>query len=159
MATYTGLAGVSSLGVALGYAAESTAGTKPAAFTALHRINSIGGITISPETIDASALEDYVEKSVAGRASTGGTWTVSVNITDDTIEEWEDVIDAYNALSGGKQMWFEVTSDQLTDGFFVIAQPPQSLPMPEIGQNELLTMDIELTIVDYKGSDTKVTIS
>lgn len=153
---YTGLPGLSTLGITFGYGVESTAGTKPTAFTQLNRINGISGITITPETIDASALEDSVEKAIAGRASTGGQWTVTINLTDDTMDEWNDLIDAYNALSGGKQMWFEVIHPQMAEGFFVIAQPPQSIPMPDMGQNELFTAEINLTIVDYKGTDTKV---
>lgn len=142
--------------ITFGYGAETTAGSKPATFTQLTRINSIGGIQIDPETIDASALEDAVEKTVAGRGSTGGQFTVAVNLTEDTQDEWEALIASYQALSGGKQMWFETIIPGFTDAFFVIAQPPLSIPQPEFGQNELLTVDINLTIVDYKGLDTKV---
>ena len=48
-------AGISTLGITFGYGVESTAGTKPSTFTKLNRINNIGGITIEPEQIDASA--------------------------------------------------------------------------------------------------------
>ena len=52
------LAGVSTIGIEFGYALEATAGTKPAKFKKLTRINSIGGISLETEQIDASALED-----------------------------------------------------------------------------------------------------
>lgn len=52
------LAGISTLGLQLSYGLETTAGQKPSAFSVLHRINSVGGITQDIETIDASALED-----------------------------------------------------------------------------------------------------
>lgn len=155
---YTGLAGLSSLGVKLGYG-TNLASTKPSSFTQLNRINSIGGISITPETIDASAMEDLVEKSIAGRGSTGGQWTVTVNVTDDTMDEWATLISTYQGLTGGNQVWFEVLHPDMTDAFFVIAQPPQELPMPEMGANELLTMEIQLTIVEYKGLSTKVTLT
>ena len=59
-------AGVSTLGIVLCYAPETTAGVKPTTgWTTLHRINEIGDISLSSETIDASALEDYVERTVA----------------------------------------------------------------------------------------------
>ena len=103
------LAGLSTLGITFGYGVETTASTKPATFSQLTRINSIGGIQITPETIDASALEDSVEKSVAGRASTGATWEVVINYTPDTATEWTNLISAYNtAHASQKQMWFEV---------------------------------------------------
>lgn len=154
------IAGLSTLGITMGYGVETTAGTKPASFSALDRINSIGGITMDVEKIDASALEDTATKYVAGRADTGGDWSVTVNFTDETVEQWEDLIDAYNtAQASGLNLWFEVCLPNQSDAFFVIAQPPQQLPMPEIGQNELLTIEISNTVVEYKGWDTKVTIS
>ena len=151
------LAGLSTLGITFGYGVETTASTKPSSFSQLTRINSIGGISITPETIDASALEDDVEQSVAGRASTGGSWEVTINYTPDTADEWDDLITAYNtAHASQKQMWFEVIVPGMTDAFFVIAEPPQEIPMPELSQNSLLTVTMSLTIVEYKGTSTKV---
>lgn len=63
-------AGVSSLGLLLGYAG-GTYDTKPGSFTLLTRINAIGGIALETEQIDASALEDLVTRYVAGRADSG----------------------------------------------------------------------------------------
>lgn len=149
-------AGISTLGITFGYGVEETAGTKPTAFTKLTRINSIGGINIEPEQIDASALEDLITRNVAGRSDTGGTVTITVNFTEETKAEWKKVISDYEALTGGKQMWFETIVPGFDDAFFVVAQPPKQIPQPEIGQNELLTIEMNLTIEDYKGMDTKV---
>ena len=149
--------GLSTLGVTFGYGVETTAGQKPSAFTQLHRINNIGGITVNPATIDASALEDYVTKTVAGRGETGGTWTITVNFTDETEDEWSDLIAAYQtAKAAGKNMWFETIAPNLTKAFFVVAQPPEAIPMPEMAQNGLMTVEFPLVIVDPKGMDTKV---
>lgn len=153
------VAGLSSLGITFGYGTETTAGTKPTTFNTLTRINQIGGITIEPEVIDASALEDAVTRNIKGRADTGGTWAVTVNFTADTKKEWTDLIAAYKALTGGKRMWFEVLHPQLEDAFFVVAQPPEQIPMPETGQNELWTIEMNLTIEEYKGMDTKVELT
>lgn len=153
------VAGLSSLEITFGYGIETTAGTKPTTFNKLTRINQIGGITIEPEVIDASALEDAVTRNIKGRADTGGTWAVTVNFTADTKKEWTDLIAAYKALTGGKRMWFEVLHPQLEDAFFVVAQPPEQIPMPETGQNELWTIEMNLTIEEYKGMDTKVELT
>lgn len=153
------LAGVSTLGVTFGYGTESTAGTKPATFTELSRINALGGITVENQTIDASALVDLVTKNIAGRGDTGGNFTVTVNLTPETQTEWETLISTYQTLTGGKQMWFETIVPGFTDAFFVIAQPPQEIPQPSMDQNSLLTVEFTLTIVDYKGMDTKVAFS
>lgn len=150
------VAGVSSLGVTFSYALETSKGVKPSAFNKLTRINALGGITIEPETIDASALEDTVERTVAGRGTTGGTFTVTVNMTDDTIKEWTDLIEEYVGRDEGMRMWFQVNSPDLQKAFFIVAQPPQAIPMPDMSQNELLTFEVPLTIDEFKGMDTKV---
>ena len=149
-------AGISTLGITFGYGTETTAGTKPTSFKQLTRINALGGINIEPEQIDASALEDFITRYVKGRADTGGSFPVTVNFTSDTVKEWQDLITAYKALSDGKRMWFETIIPGVTNSFFVVAQPPEEIPQPEIGQNELLTVEMNLTIEEYKGLDTSV---
>ena len=149
-------AGISTLGITFGYGTETTAGTKPTSFKQLTRINALGGINIEPEQIDASALEDEITRYVKGRADTGGSFAVTVNFTSDTVKEWQDLITAYKALSDGKRMWFETIIPGIAKSFFVVAQPPEEIPQPEIGQNELLTVEMNLTIEEYKGLDTSV---
>lgn len=149
-------AGISSLGITFGVGFEETAGEKPTKFTQLTRINAIGGINIEPEQIDASALEDYITRNIKGRADTGGSFSVTVNFTEETVAEWKKVIADFQALTGGKRAWFETIVPNIADSFFVIAQPPEEIPQPEIGQNELLTFEMPLTIEEYKGMDTTV---
>ena len=149
-------AGISTLGVRMLYGVETTAGTKPASFTYLTRVNEIGGINLTAEQIDASALEDEITRNIAGREDTGGSFDVTINLTNETVTEWETLISAYEALTGGKQMWFEIYSPYLTKAFFVVAQPPKHIPLPDMSQNELQTVAITLTIEEYKGLDTAV---
>lgn len=150
-------AGLSTLGVKFGYAVETTAGTKPASFSWLERCNSISGIELPIETIDASALEDYVTRYVAGRQDSGGEWTVTFNYTAEVADQLKDMISAYNTgKASSLKTWFEVWIPNATDAFFVVAQPPQQLPMPEISQNELLTIDVTFAIEEYKGESTAI---
>lgn len=150
------LAGISTLGITFGFGSETTAGTKPATFKQLNRINSIGGITIENEQIDASAIEDMVSRYVQGRADTGGSFAVGVNFTPETKKEWADLITEFSGLDGGKRMWFETIIPGFEEAFFVVAQPPTAIPQPEIGQNELLTIEMNLTIEEYKGMEARV---
>ena len=53
-------------------------------------------------------------------------------------------------------MWFETIVPGFENSFFVVAQPPEQIPQPEISQNELLTVEMPLTIEEYKGMDTTV---
>lgn len=151
-------AGISTLGVQLSYGIETSAGVKPTAFNVVHRINSIGGITIEPETIDASALEDSVTRSVAGRGTSAGNFTIGVNATNATIAEWEQVIAEYKEImDDGLRVWWQVSSPSLDRAYFVAAQPPLEIPMPDFSQNELLVVEIPLTIDQFLGMQEKVT--
>ena len=146
--------GISTLEARFGYAAETTTGgVMPSSFTCLERCNSIGGIELPTENIDASALEDTLTKYIRGRQDTGGTWDVVFNYTDEVATQLTTMMQAYEtARQNNKNMWFEVWSPYLTNGFYVVAQPPKVIPMPEIGQNSLLTVTMSFVIVDYKGA-------
>lgn len=148
-------AGISTLGVKLGYGV-GTVDTAPTAFKWLERVNSIGGISLETEQIDASALEDLVSKYVQGRQDTGGTWEVTFNLSNDVVDQLEALIEAYDGMTSGQKMWFEVWSPYMDNGFFVVAQVPANIPMPEFSQNSLQTVAMSLTIEEYKGMQTAV---
>jgi hypothetical protein len=143
-------AGISTLGVKFGYGV-GTLEAKPETFTQIERVNSIGGISLSTEQIDASALEDKVSKYVAGRQDTGGTWEVTYNISDEVVEQLQAMITAYKGLTADKKMWFTVWSPYMDNAFYVIAQVPETIGMPEVGQNSLQTVTMTFTIEEYKG--------
>lgn len=146
-------AGVSTNGITFSYGigGNSKDGTKPSNMTLLDRINAIGGISITDEVIDASALEDLLTRNIKGRGDTGGSFPVTVNITDETIKEWKAVIVAFKGLTSSQGLWFQTIIPGLTDAFWVIAEPPTAIPQPEFGQNQLLTVEMNMTIADYVG--------
>lgn len=147
------------------YCVESEAGkTKPADvagemghWTQLHRCNDISEITLETETIDASALEDYQSRYIAGRQDTGGTWDVTFNLTDDVIKELNEMLKAAETgLGDGKRTWFQVTFPSLKESFFIVGQPGTKIPLPAIAQNELLTGAISIAIDEYYGLATTI---
>lgn len=153
----TAIPGLSTLGIKFGWA-TGTKTTKPVAYTQIERCNSIGGISLDTEQIDASALEDYVSRYVAGRQDTGGTWTVSFNLTDVVVTQLQAMISAYNALDPDEDtvMFFTVYHPRRAKAIYVIAQPPLVLPAPEEGQNELEVLELTFTIAEYLGYDTAI---
>lgn len=151
-------AGVSTNGItfSFGTGGNSKDGAKPTTMTLLDRINAIGGISITDEVIDASALEDLLTRNIKGRGDTGGSFPVTVNLTDETLKEWKAVIQAFNALTSTQGLWFQTIIPGLTDAFWVIAEPPSAIPQPEFGQNALLTVEMNMTISDYVGDSAVV---
>ena len=151
----SGVAGISTVGVKVGYAVETTAGTKPTKFKQLHRINATDDIGIDTETIDASALEDEIDKEIAGRGSTGGTFNVTVNLTNETVKEWETLISEYKAgKAAGKAVWYEGYYPALDKAYFTKIESPAKIPKPGLDQNGLATVEMTLTINEYVGLDT-----
>lgn len=151
-------AGISTLKMKVGYAAEATAGTRPTTgYTMLERCVSVGALQITNENLDATALEDEIKKYVAGIGDTGGSTTLTFNLTNGTTSEIEGMISAYNtAKEADKEMWFEVWSPYLTKAFFFKGEPPQKIGMPEIGVNTVLQVEVPITVSDYHGLDTAV---
>ena len=140
--------GISTLQVALGYAADADAVPTTGTVTLLGRINAIGGVSLPVEQIDASALEDTVTKYVRGRQDSGGEWTITINVTDAQITEWETI--------KGTKKWFEVIIPGVTKAYWCRVDIPTVLPLSDIGQNELLTAEITVTLVEVAGYSTKV---
>lgn len=149
--------GLSTLGIVFSYGVETSSGTKPETFKQLERCSEIAGISLETEQIDVSTLEDFVSRYVAGRQDTGGTWEVTFNITDETIEQLETMMEeAATGMESNYQTWFQVSHPNMSKAFFVIAQPGTQIPLPDMAQNEALTGAISLVISEYKGLDAKV---
>lgn len=104
----------------------------------------------------ASALEDEISRYIAGRQDTGGTFPVTFNLTPEVVSQLEAMITAYSGLSSGQKMWTEVWSPYLTDGFYAIVQAPKHIPQPDMGQNELMTVEMTFILEDYKGMSTGI---
>lgn len=146
-------AGLSTLGVTF-WGAESTTGTKVTTasdYKQFTRINAIGEVTIDPENIDASALEDYFTRNVPGRSTLTDSLAITINLTDATATEWESVL--------GKKMCFMTVVPGLTGAFFVIANVPNKIPQPAFDQNGLLTVAINCTVDEFIGLDEKVEVT
>lgn len=166
-------AGLTSLGVKLGFAMESTKGEKPTtnggtstavvgSWYQVLRVNSIGGVSVDPEQIDVSAIVDKLTRYKPGRGDSGGTFTIGINVSNETINQWKDIINLYyNSANrtAGLRMWWEVTHPDLEQAFFIVAAPPEVFPMPETGQNEAWTVEINLVVDELKGLDTKATFA
>lgn len=152
------VAGVSTNGATLSYGIETVAGQKPTAFTLLHRINSIDEVTVEPEAIDSSALEDKQTRNIAGRDTVTENYVVTVNKTDQTVKEWTDLIsEAQTAKAAGKRVWFQEITEGLTNAEFIVASPPARIPKTAKEQNGLLTMQMNCITDELKGEDTAVT--
>lgn len=146
------VAGLSTLGIKVYQAlsAEQTKITDASSYSRLTRINSIGEASITPENIDASAIEDLVSRYVAGRATVTDALAITINQTDATMAEWTAIL--------GKTICLMISVPGLSQACFAILTVPSKLPLSAIDQNGLLTMAISCTVNDFIGWDAKVEI-
>lgn len=148
---------LSTIGVKIGYAVAETNGTKPTAFNWLQRCKSIGGISLSQETIDVTALEDYIMQYAEGRADTGGSWELTFGVNDDVVTALETMLSkAATAKTSNKEIWWDVWFPGLAKSFYVIATPGTKIAMPEIGGGAAAEFSVSLTVNEYKGLDTAI---
>lgn len=143
-------AGLSTLGIEV-WQALATDGKKvtdASLYSQLTRINAMGEVTVTPETIDASALEDLFSRYVAGRSTLTDALAITVNATNETVTEWKAIL--------GKQICVQTLIPGLTDAFFVIVTVPTTIPQPALDQNGLLTFVMNCTVNDFIGLDEKV---
>lgn len=153
------VAGISTIGVQLFYAVETTVGTRPTTgYTELTRINDIAEFNLETENIDASALDDEVTRNIPGRQSAGDTWAITVNTTNATIAEWDALITAYTAKTDGERVWFEVQSPDLTNSYYIAGFPPEKLSMGAKAQNSLDTFQVSITVDEVGGYNAKHTV-
>lgn len=147
---------LTTIGVKLGYAVEATAGTKPTAFTWLERCKSIGGITLTTDKIDLTALEDRIKQYAEGVADTGGDWELTFGLNDDVVTALTTLrSESVEGKAAGKATWFDVWFPGLAKSFFIIAEPGM-IPMPEIGVGSPAEININCTINEYKGLETAI---
>ena len=147
------IAGLSTLGIKVYQAlsADQKKVTEASAYSRLTRINSIGEASITPENIDASALEDLVSRYVAGRATVTDSLAITINQTEDTMAEWAALL--------GKTICVMIDVPSITSqACFVVVTVPNQLPLSPIDQNGLLTMAINCTINNFIGWSEKVVI-
>lgn len=145
-------AGLSTLGITV-WQAESTDGKKVtdgSAYSQLTRINAIGEVTVTPENIDASALEDLTTKYVAGRSEVTDSLEITVNATNETIAEWKAIL--------GKKICIMIVIPGLDEAFFTIVTVPSAIPQPALDQNGLLTFAMGCTVNDFIGLSAAVEV-
>lgn len=147
--------GLSTLGIQVGYAVATSTTSLPTAFTLLPRCNSADGIELSTESIDASALEDYVTQRVAGRSDIPEDWAMTFNSTPEARAAVTAMITAYTtsqSTNADTVVCIEIYDPKDTQGaYFVFVQPPAMLGLSEISQNSLKTFELSCTLVKIHG--------
>nr|DAV16909.1 MAG TPA: tail tube protein [Caudoviricetes sp.] len=128
---------VSTAGMSLQYAVESSAGQRPTTgYKKIPEIKSMPSFNPSPNTIDSTTLEETEYMTyVAGLKDLGGALEYGANLTDDLIEFWDELLLARSTgLESGKQTWFAVVHPKLKQAIYYVGEPsPLGLNEASVG--------------------------
>lgn len=116
---------LSTAGIHVAYGIETTAGTKPTAFTDIPNPKSIPDMNPETSSYDVTSLNDTIWKRyIDGLKDPGGALAITFGMSDGFLEMWEKICDDYEtAIASDKRMWLEFFHPRLTQGFFMTCAP------------------------------------
>lgn len=127
---------LSTAGVTLHYAAETTAGQRPTSgYSKISEVKSIPELNPEPDNLETTTLEETEWKTyIPGLKDIGGALSFTANLTEKSMEEWESVVEAYNtAAKNNLATWFCIIIPGLTKALYFTGQPsPMGMPGMEV---------------------------
>lgn len=158
---------ISTAGIKIFYAAESTAGTCPstgfkekatgATLNIADYVTGVSGLGADYDMYDVTPLsETERHRFIKGLQNNDGSISMNANINPTSRADWQAIIDEYAALTGGKALWFEFVLPGDTDGFFIRGEP---LPMrfPDVEAGSAVQGAIQIVENECDGFKTKIT--
>lgn len=138
---------LSTAGVTVGYAIETTENTRPTAgYKAIPDIKEIPDYNPEPETHEATDLEETEYKFyVEGLKDVGGALGFLANFTSKLQSEWGGIVTAYEAAEKeNKRMWFMIQHPKLPEAVFFPGQPSK-MGLPGMSVNGILETTLYIT--------------
>lgn len=148
---------LSTIGMRLGYAVETEAGTMPSAFTWLKGAKSLPEMNSEPETIESTTFDELQFRTyIDGLQDTGGALAIGFNQTEDLLQTWDKVYSDYStAKADNKSTWWVFWHPGLSKSFFFRGNPSQ-LGWGGAEVNALLETNVYVTPVGDIGWKTAI---
>ena len=141
---------LSTAGIHLLYAVESTAGTRPTSnYVDIKGVKSIPSLNPSPDTLETTDLNQEEYKTyIDGLKDLGGALEFTFNLSNELVEAWETLMEAYETgKQTGKQTWFFIYVPGLTKNFYFTGNP-SNMGMPEAAVSSVLEITNYITPTD-----------
>lgn len=138
---------LSTAGITLKYAVETTKGTKPTTgYTEVPEIKEIPEINPEPSTLETTTLKETEYKTyIDGLKDLGGALTFVANLTEDFKTTWEDIMTSYEtAKAAGKAVWWLIDIPGITEGCYFTGNP-SNLGVPGAGVDSVLEVNVYIT--------------
>ena len=118
---------VSTAGMLVKYAVETTAGTRPTTgYTTIPGVKAIPAIFNDPNMLQSTPLSATKNHTyIEGLNDSGGAIQLTVNDYEAFRTAWTACVAAFDALTDDKTMWFEIAYQDGSDleSFYFPAQP------------------------------------
>lgn len=138
---------LSTAGIQLLYAVETTAGTRPTSnYTRIKGIKTTPSLNPAPETLETTTLDELEYKTyIDGLKDLGGALEFTFNLTEELVTAWETLVDAYEAGKlANKETWFAIVVPGLTKAFYFTGNPSE-MGLPETDVNSVLEITNYIT--------------
>lgn len=138
---------LSTIGVKLSYAVETTAGTKPTDnYKHIPDIKSIASFNPEPNTADTTTFDNKeYTSSIALLKEMGGALPFDANFTQELFDLWENMVDDYEtAIADGKRTWFCVDIPGFNKSAYFPGSPAR-MGIPEMSANSELSTTVYIT--------------
>ena len=148
---------ISTAGVTVGYAVESTAKTRPTTgYTVIPDIKEVPEMNPEPETLETTVLSETEFKTyIAGLKDLGGALSFLANYTTELENVWSDLVEAYEtAADSDLAVWFEIKHPKLDKSVFFTGQP-SAMGLPAMSVNSVLETNLYITPTNAPAWETK----
>lgn len=138
---------LSTAGITVNYAAETTAGARPTTgYKKVSGIKSIPELNPEPETLESTTLEAIEWKTyIEGLKDLGGALAFTANLTQQLMDDWDEVLDANEtAKTAGLRLWVCILIPGLEKAFF-FPFTPAKMGMPSAEVNAVLEINLYMT--------------
>lgn len=151
---------LSTNGIRLYYAPETTAGTQPTTgWTEIPDLTVIPSVGSTPDTIEVTPLSETEYKRYIKGLKDTGVAQLTANMTEEFLSAWDTLQEAYDtATDGGKAIWFLVVHPKLSKSFAFTGEP-DDIPLPESGSNQAWQPSPSIVVNRTKGWITKPNIA
>lgn len=158
---------ISSAGIKIKYAVEANVGVRPntgylekATNTTLkiaEYVTGISGLGADYDLYDVTPLaEENRHRFKKGLQNNDGNVSFACNINPTSRTDWNAIVSAYEALSGGLGMWWEITLPGDSQSVFFRAEPCE-MRFPDVETAQAVQGAVQLIEDQYAGWAAKST--
>ena len=162
MAISTNKNALTSIGLKIGIALESTAGTMPTTnYYVVPQVTNLPDLDFEPDTIETTSYDNLEYKSyLPGLKDTGGIISLEANYTQYGVEMWDDIVSTLDPSTNttGKKAWLLITVEGTTRRWFIPINPVVT-GLPSAPVNDKVTINYNFTVAGDIVSQTIAEIS